>query len=111
MSHLLTEAVSVTDLILYFQTNDIALDTVLSAIYTIYLYYVLLSRDSNSQFDPKAISNQIKYEIHTINSVYYNRPLAHRCRELNLADFLASHQLGTDYGTNNLPLDLIASIM
>ena len=76
MSHLVTEAVTATDLILHPQTGDIALDTVLSAIYTIYLYYVLASRDSNTQFEPKTISNKIKYEISTINSVFSNRPLA-----------------------------------
>ena len=111
MSHLVTEAVTATDLILHPQTGDIALDTVLSAIYTIYLYYVLASRDSNTQFEPKIISNKIKYEISTINSVFSNRPLAQRCRDLSLADFLASHQLGKESGTNNIPLDQIVSIM
>ena len=63
MSHLLTEAVSATDLIFYSQTGDIALDTVLSAIFTIYLYYVHLSRDTNSQLSSSAPASSSSFNL------------------------------------------------
>ena len=104
IDHLLSDAVTATDIVLYPQTGDIALDTVLSAIYIIYLYFVLQSRDSNSPFDPKAIANYIRLEISSINTVYFNRPLARRSRDVGIGEFLASHEIGMDNGTNNIPI-------
>ena len=109
IDQLLSDAVTATDIVLYPQTGDIALDTVLSAIYTIYLYFVLQSRDSNSPFDPKAIANHIRLEISSINTVYFNRPLARRSRDVGIGEFLASHEIGMDNGTNNIPIDQIIS--
>ena len=72
MLHLTSNLVTATDLALYPQTGNNALDITLNAVLLVYLHQILAIKDNNDNFDALAISTKIRHEIRSINTLYPN---------------------------------------
>ena len=68
--------------------------TLINSVWLLLTCFILSNRLNKAPNNTEKISKKIKDTIKATNVAYPNKQLARECRNLNLGEFLASHEIG-----------------